>query len=108
MRVLNVGASNELVYFCCFWLGWIENGAVFAAECVIARGITIERDIFGKFNELGEVTAGVSVASSLQSHILIIDAHFNIVIRSSHILPKFKNDLRGKWRVSIEGMFEGC
>lgn len=80
VRVLNVFASNELVYFCHFRLRRVENRAVFAAECVIAGGITIERDILGKFNELREVAAGVAVASSLQGHILIIDAHFNIVI----------------------------
>ena len=97
---------DEIVYFGCLWLRWIESRAFPAAKCVIPCWIPIKRDIFGKFNEFREIAAGVSVAGPLESHILIIDTHFNIVIRSGYVLPQFKYDLRSEWRVGVEGVLK--
>lgn len=99
---------NELVYKGCLWFRRIKYWAVPSTKSVIFRGIAIERDFLGKFNKLREIAASVSVASSLQRDVLIIDSHFHIVVGGSHIFPKLKDNLRCITRVCIESMLEGC
>ena len=99
---------NELVYKGCLWFRRIKYWAVPSTKSVIFRGIAIERDFLGKFNKLREVAASVSVASSLQRDVLIIDSHFHIVVGGSHIFPKLKDNLRCITRVCIESVLEGC
>ena len=106
--IFNIVVLNEFVYLFRFRLRRIKSWAVSTAKCVVSWRISIKRNIFSKLDELREVAACIAIAGSLQSHILIINAHFNIVIRSCNVLPQFKYDLRSKWRVRVEGMLECC